>query len=383
VRRKIIRITTVPTSLKILLKGQLKFINEKKNFEIIGVSSPGVELDDVSKEEGITCYPIYMTRKINPLSDIVSIFKLFFLFRNLKPHIVHTHTPKAGMVGMIAAFLARVPYRFHTVAGMPLMEKSGPLRLVLLIIEKIIYKLSVLVLPNSNGLRDFIISNNLVSKNKLKVIGFGSSNGINLEYYNASEEINIVSEKLKKSLNIQDSDIVFLFVGRVVSHKGVNELIQAFNRLQKEFKFIKLLVVGGFEDNLDPISQTSKDLLYNGNIIHVGFQSDVRPFFSLSDVFVFPSYREGFPNVVMQACAFKLPCIVTDISGCNELIINDYNGFIIPPKDSNAIFTAMKKFILNPILLHSFGENSRNMLMEKFEQNFYWNEVINLYENTI
>jgi glycosyltransferase involved in cell wall biosynthesis len=383
VKKKVIRITTVPESLKILLKGQLRYINEKENFEVIGVSSPGTQLDDVSKEEGIIVYPITLARKIAPFSDLIAIYKLFILLRKLKPHIVHTHTPKAGMVGMIAAFLARVPYRFHTVAGLPLMEKKEPLHSLLLIIEKMTYMFSGLILPNSYGLKDFIISEKLCPERKLKVIGFGSSNGINLEYFNSSEELKLAAKKLKYSLGISDTDLIFLFVGRVVSHKGINELIQAYNLLQKKCKQTKLIIVGGFEDNLDPISQTSKDLFRLENIIHVGYQSDVRPFFSMADVFVFPSYREGFPNVVMQACAFNLPCIVTDINGCNEIISDNVNGFIIPSKDSLAIYMSMMKFILDPTLIQRLGNESRIILKERFEQNIFWREILDLYESTI
>lgn len=382
-KKKILRVTTIPTSLKILLRGQLKFINENENFEIIGVSSPGIELKDVEMNEGITCYSIPMTRKINPFSDILAIWKLYILIRKVKPYIVHTHTPKAGLIGMLAAFMARVPYRFHTVAGLPLMEKSGLIRYLLLRIEKLTYLLSTLVLPNSYGLRDFMLGNRLISDKKLKVIGFGSSNGINLDHYCWSPLIDSSSKSLRESLYINDSDIVFLFIGRIVSHKGIDELLSAFEKISNEYLNVKLILVGDFERDLDPISKKSLKLINRENVKHVGYQADVRPFLQMSDVFVFPSYREGFPNAVLQACAFNLPCIVTDIIGCNEIIDQEKEGLIIPSKDCDAIYLAMKKFIINPALINLYGANSRSKISQKYDQKFVWNEVLSLYESTL
>ena len=205
---KLIRITTIPLSLKTLLKGQLRFMSDY--FEVIGVSSPGNELLQVQKEEGIRTSEIKFTRKITPLDDLKSLFKLYNFLKNEKPLIVHTHTPKAGIIGMLAAKLAGVPIRLHTVAGLPLMETRGFKRIILNIVEKTTYSCSTKVYPNSKGLYEFILKNKFAPSTKLHMIGNGSTNGINTHYFckDALREYNLI--ELKESL-ILITRISFLF----------------------------------------------------------------------------------------------------------------------------------------------------------------------------
>ena len=274
---KLIRITTVPISLKILLKGQLKYMSQY--FDIIAVSSNGKELLDVTKEQGVRTKAINMSRQITPIKDLISLWKMIVFFKKEKPLIVHTHTPKAGLIGMLAAWIVRVPYRLHTVAGIPLMESKGVKRKILLLVEKLTYFCATQVYPNSYGLKEFIINNGITNKNKVKVIGNGSSNGIDTNYFRKTNEIIKQSKFLKEKYNIKNTDFVFIFVGRIVKDKGINELLSAFNKLSQKEKSAKLLLVGAYEENLNPISEEAKNILKNNkNIIEVGFQNDVKPF---------------------------------------------------------------------------------------------------------
>ena len=378
--KKIIRITTIPASLKTLLKGQLKYVSQN-GYNIIGVSSEGKELKEVSVNEGVRVVSLNMSRKITPLKDLISLWNLYLLFVSEKPDIVHTHTPKAGTIGMIASFLARVPVRMHTVAGLPLMEVNGVKRLILNIVEKITYFCASKVYPNSFGLRDIIIKSKFTNENKLKVIGNGSSNGIDTNHFNPSLFSDYEKKMLQKSLKIKDTDFIFIFVGRLVGDKGVNELIEAFDLLSIKNNKIKLLLVGPYEDELDPIQTISKQkILKNIQIISVGFQEDVRPYFAISDLLVFPSYREGFPNVVMQAGAMGLPSIVTNINGCNEIIIDNFNGLIIPKKDSNSLKESMQFFLENKTKFNEYSENSRNHIVEKYHCKIIWKLLLKEYQ---
>lgn len=379
-KKKIIRITTVPISLANLLEGQLKFMND--HYEVIGVSSFGDEMIIVKEQENIETHVIAMTRQISPLKDLHSAYKLFKFIKKQKPFIVHTHTPKAGTLGMLAARLARVPHRLHTVAGLPLLEAKGAKRQLLNLVEKITYTNATLVLPNSYGLKNIIKNLNFSTNEKLKVIGKGSSNGIDTDYFN-KVNINLSQQsKLKHDLNISNDDFVFIFVGRLVADKGINELVSAFSRIYITNKKIKLLLVGTLETLLDPLSdKTLQEMEINKSIITTGWQNDVRPYLAVANALVFPSYREGFPNVVMQACAMELACIVSDINGCNEIITNNKNGLVIQPKSIEALQYAMQFFIDNPVKTSEFASVARPNILENYKREVIWNELLNLYKS--
>ncbi|CAC9976406.1 glycosyltransferase family 4 protein [Flavobacterium panici] len=378
-KQKLIRITTVPLSLKTLLKGQSRFMSSY--YEVIGISSAGKELSDVNLDEGIRVLSVEMTRKISPAKDLKSLYKLYSILKKEKPFIVHSHTPKAGIISMLAAKFAGVPFRLHTVAGLPLMEATGNKRKLLNLVEKLTYRFATNVYPNSKGLYDFIVENKFVDKTKLKVLGNGSSNGINTNYFDA----NLISSEQKtllaKHLNIIPTDFVFIFVGRLVSDKGINELVKSFNELSKDYSNAKLILVGSFEEELDPLDVNTLQIINeNSRILSVGFQQDVRSYFAISDCLVFPSYREGFPNVVMQAGAMGLPSIVSDINGCNEIIEDGINGIIVPVKNAQSIYDSMKRMISDSELKNSLKEKSREMIVSRYDQKVIWDAILDEYK---
>ena len=385
--KKLIRITTVPISFKVLLKGQLRFM-ASNGFDVKGVSSEGEELREVHENEGIVMEAINMSRKITPFQDLKSLWEMWNFLRKEKPQIVHTHTPKAGIIGMLAARLAGVPHRLHTVAGLPLMEATGIKRKILNFVEKLTYSSATRVYPNSKGLYDFILQNNFTQSNKLKIIANGSSNGINTTFFSPEQVTETERVTLREKLNIHSDDFVFVFVGRIVSDKGINELIKAFSELQaagnNELTGIKLLLVGGLENDLDPLNpETLAEINQNKDIISAGFQQDVRPFFAISDALVFPSYREGFPNVVMQAGAMGLPSIVSDINGCNEIIVEGENGLIIPSKNVEKLKEKMLTLARDKNLYIKLKENSRRMIENRYEQSVVWNALLEEYEGLL
>ena len=378
--QKLIRVTTVPSSLRSLLKGQHRFMS--KYFEVIGVSGDGDALAEVRQNEGIRTHVVEMTRTITPLKDLKALLKLYKFFKKEKPFIVHTHTPKAGTVGMIAAKLAGVPNRLHTIAGLPLLEKTGVMRKLLNLVEKLTYSCSTLILPNSFKLKRIILTEKFTSASKLKVIGHGSSNGIDTEHYNIAHVTEKEKEQLRKSLNINENDTVFIFIGRIVKDKGIKELVAAFNLLTKKHSRCKLLLIGSRENHLDPLlSKTEILIKENICIIPTGVQKDIRPYVSISHALTFPSYREGFPNVVLQASCMCLPCIVSDINGCNEIIEDQVNGLIIPVKNSEALESAMIYMIENPEKRLDMIKHSRKRILERYKQEFIWDESLKLYRS--
>lgn len=375
--RKLFRVTTVPISVEKLLGNQLTFMNQY--FEVTAISSDHGTLEKIGKKLGIRTHAIEMTRKITPFRDLQSLWQMYRYFKKENPDIVHTHTPKAGLIGMLAARLAGIPVRLHTVAGLPLMEASGATRQLLNIIEKITYAAATKVYPNSWGLYHFILKEKFCDGGKLKVIGNGSTNGIDLKYFDPALFSAAQNTALKKALSIADSDFVFIFVGRLVRDKGINELVSAFSQIKNDSN-IKLLLVGAYEDDLDPLfSETLAEIQNNPNILHVGFKQDVRPYFAISHCLVFPSYREGFPNVVMQAGAMLLPSIVSDINGSNEIIEEGQNGLIIPVKDTTALKMAMEKIIADRKLYVKLKSATRAILQEKYSQEFIFEKMLDEY----
>ncbi len=381
---KLIRITTIPLSLDKLLGEQLRFMNQ--HFEVIAVSSNQIELKKVAEKYGVKYHSLEMSRKITPFLDLISLYKMYLFLKKEKPKIVHTHTPKAGIIGMIAAYYAGIPVRMHTVAGLPLLEASGSKRKILNFVEKLTYRYATHVYPNSYGLQEIILKESFCDLSKLKVIGNGSSNGINTDFFDVDQISEEQKSILRKRLNISANDFVFIFVGRLVKDKGIEELVSAFSELKQSNNHLvvpKLLLVGPFENDLDPLSsETLEKLSTNPNIVSVGFQEDVRVFFAISDALVFPSYREGFPNVVLQAGAMQLPSIVSDINGCNEIVEHEINGLIIPVKNKAAITEAMSRLYQDASFYQFLKTYSRQKITEKFNQNLIWNEILKEYQKT-
>lgn len=378
---KLFRVTTVPESLNILLRGQHKFMSTN-GFEVIGISSAGNALYEVSQEEEIRVIEINMSRKITPIKDFLSVYNLYKLIKKEKPIIVHSHTPKAGAVAMMAAKIANVPIRLHTVAGLPLMEAKGIKRKLLNFVEKVTYACATKVYPNSKGLYDFIVQEELISSIKMKIIANGSSNGIDTSYFDSERISEKQREEFLTRLIIQKKDFVFIFVGRLVGDKGINELIDAFSRIKDSN--VKLLLVGGLESDLDPLkSETIHEIDKNKNIISVGFQKDVRPYFAISHCLVFPSYREGFPNVVLQAGAMGLPSIVSNINGCNEIIQEGINGSIIPSKDRESLYTVMHKIISDEAWRKQLAGNARDIIVSHYEQKLVWDALLIEYKHLL
>ncbi len=382
-KRKVIRTSTVPGSLRALLKGQLAFLNQY--FDVIAVSGNGKSLEHVKETEGVRTFALEMQRQISPVNDFISLLKLYLLFKREKPHIVHSITPKAGLLSMLAAKLAGVPIRMHTFTGLIFPSKKGSLQKLLIKMDQLLCWAATDVFPEGEGVKKDLINFGITTK-PLKVLANGNINGIDFNYYDPTAYSDLQKQELRQSLNINQNDFVFVFVGRLVRDKGINELVVAFNSLlpmvdKDESKRLKLVLVGYYEQHLDPLlPETVKEIEDNQQIIFTGAQSDVRPYYAISDCLVFPSYREGFPNVVLEAGAMSLPSIVTDISGNNEIIETGYNGIIVPKYDTELLMENMLYLFKNNEARIEMAINSRKNIIEKYDRQLVWNAVLNEYK---
>ena len=396
VNPRLLRITTASISLKLLLRGQFTFF-QQQGFDVLTVSADGPEVKDLIAD-GVPHQVVPMTRMITPMQDLICLWQLIHVIRKFKPGIVHTHTPKAGLLGMMAAWMCRVPVRMHTVAGLPLMEAKGVKRMVLKLTESITYACASKVYPNSLGLLRFMVAEFQIPDSrfqigersnthkfgirnlKFEIIGRGSSNGVDSNHFLRTPPLLDAGRAIRDRYQIPDEAIVFCFVGRVVKDKGIIELVEAFRKLA-DVVDARLLLVGPYEQELDPLPEGVMYYIQNDSrVIAAGFQHDVRPWLLTSDVFVFPSYREGFPNVVMQAACLEVPCIVSDINGCNEIIEDQVSGLIVPPKNAAALYDAMSQMAQHKEMREHCAMKSRNFVKENFDQQFVWGELLREYQ---
>lgn len=368
-KKKIIRVTTVADSI-CFYSDLIPAL--QKDYEVVGVSSPGKELDELS-EKGIRTIEVAMERRISIVSDIKSLWKMYKVLRKESPYIVHSITPKAGLITMIASWLCRVPVRIHTFTGLVWPTAKGIQRRILMATDWLTCACATHIIPEGEGVKADLLNHHITSK-PIKVLGYGNVRGVDMEYFKPEPR------------NTEDV-FTFVFIGRIVKDKGINELVAAFKRVNEKHKHVRLVLVGPKEDNLDPIlPETAAEIHSNNAITEVGSQKDVRPFYQNADALVFPSYREGFPNVVLEAGAMGLPSIVTDINGSREIIVESKNGTIIPPHDEQALYEAMLNWVENPQEVASMAANARKMISERFEKSFvqkcmidFYNKVSNTY----
>lgn len=374
--QKLFRISTIPDSLEILLKGQLKMLSEY--YEVVAVSSPGEKMKVLEEREGVRTVSIPMERRISLVKDFISLLRLIVLFAKERPDMVHSITPKAGLLSMLAAWITRVPVRMHTFTGLVFPTATGKMQKLLIAMDRLTCFCATHINPEGEGVKRDLVNYNITSK-PLHIIANGNVNGIDLEYFDKTPEVVEKACSYKK-----EETFTFCFVGRMVRDKGINELVHSFLRLYQKDERVRLLLVGPFEKELDPVlPEVEEHILHHPGICYMGYQNDVRPFLVASDALVFPSYREGFPNVVIQAGAMGLPAIVTDINGCNEIVLSDLNGVIIPSKDEQALYESMKYFASHPVEVERMAANARPLIASRYEQRIVWNALLDEYKSII
>ena len=376
---KLLRITTVPISLRILLKGQLEFM-VANGIEVLTVSSSGPDVSSLR----VPHKEVLMTRSITPIRDFVALIRLVIIIWRFQPDIVHTHTPKAGLLGMLAAWLCRVPKRLHTVAGLPWLESQGLRRWLLKQMEALTFLSSTQVLVNSAGLKKILNAELPRIHKELLVLGNGSTNGIDVTYFSLTEQIQNQARQLRSELVISQSDFVFCFIGRLVVHKGIIELLTAFDHLRQVNSNVKLFLVGPIEEGRESLPSGYLERIKAGNgIVAPGLVEDVRPWLAAADAFVLPTYREGFPNVLLQAGCMGLPVIATNINGCNEIIENESTGLLIEPKNTQMLLSAMTRLFRSNNERAIFGLKLKESVLNNYSTETIWNELLALYKKPI
>jgi glycosyltransferase involved in cell wall biosynthesis len=379
-KNKLIRITTVPMALKFLLPGQMKFM-QANGFDVLMISADGIERNDVMEKEGCPHVIVPMTRKITPFKDLNCLWQLIKIFKKEKPNIVHTHTPKAGLLGMLAAKICGVRVRIHTVAGLPLMVETGFKFQLLKIIEKITFWGANHVWPNSNSLLNYIVECNLSSQKKLKVISKGSSNGIDLARFSKANFDNRILNDVKIKINYSLEHTYLLTIGRLVKDKGIIELVETFKIINASYTKTKLVLVGKFEEELDPLpSSIIEEIKTNVNIIHIDWSQYVEYYISIANVFIFPSHREGFPNVLLQSGALGTPIVCSAIAGNIDIVEDNKTGLLFPVGDRESLKNKIIFALENSGEMQKMATILQSNITKYYSRENIWNALLLEYK---
>lgn len=372
-KNKIIRSVTVSQSLGFCREVMIKM--RSMGYDMVAVTSPGPELDKLREEDGFHCVAVPMERHISIVSDLKSLIKMTWVFHKEKPQVVHSMTPKAGMICMVAAWLTRVPVRIHTFTGLVWPTATGLKRKILMMTDWLTCSCATHVIPEGQGVLNDL-RNGGITKKPMKVLGYGNVRGVDMDRFSSTRFESTSDPSL----------FTFVFVGRIVGDKGINELVEAFVKLHDKHKNARLVLVGNYEHDLDPVKDVTRKQIDNNDAINAcgaKYGDDLLQMYVDADCFVMPSYREGFPNTVLEAGAMGLPSIVTNINGSREIIENEKNGLIVPSKDSKALYNAMERMLLDDKARMTMKNNARPMIASRFEKSFVQNCQIEFYKEVM
>jgi glycosyltransferase involved in cell wall biosynthesis len=380
--RRLLHVTTVPDSL-IFLDGQIQFM-KSRGFDVSVVSSPGPFLFEFGKQAGVEVYPIEMPRLLTPVSDARSLSELYRVVRKVRPHIVHGHTPKGGLLAMLAALAAGTPVRIYHMRGLLLITATGFRRPLFATTERVACAVAHHVLCNSHSLRSTALKERLCNPKKLEVLLSGSGNGVDSKgRFNPDAVGSGERSSVRESIGVPQDALVVGFVGRLVGDKGVGELCAAWRRVREEVPACRLVVVGPFEPR-DPISPADKQLLETDERVHLlGFRRDLPELYRAMDVLALPTYREGFPNVLLEAQSMRVPVVSTRVEGCLDAVEDGVTGQLVPARDATALERAILTYLRDPALRARHGAAGRQRILELFERERLWQALFERYESLL
>lgn len=375
-------ITTVPMSLG-FLRGQTGFV-AARGFEVTAVSSPGDELEAFGRRESVAVRAVEMPRRITPLHDLRAVNGLRRVLREVRPQIVHAHTPKGGLLGMIAATLSRVPVRIYHMRGLALMGATGRRRRLLYLTEWLSCRLAHSVLCVSHSIREIAIAEGLCPPEKIRVLAGGSGQGVDAE--GRFDPRNLPPDaraETRARCGIPDAAVVLGFVGRIVRDKGIVELEEAWRALRGEFPELHMLLVGPFEPQ-DPVPAEVEERLRGDPRVHlVGMDRETPLYYAAMDLVVLPTYREGFPNVPLEAASMQRAVVATRIPGCTDAVEDGVTGTLVPPREAAPLAHAIRAYLSDPALRRRHGEAGRARVLRQFRREPIWEAIHQEYRRLL
>jgi glycosyltransferase involved in cell wall biosynthesis len=382
VPRRLLHVVTVPDSL-LFFDGQLAFM-KRHGYDITMIASPGPALEEFGRREGIRVYPVQMSRRMTPFEDLRSLGRIHRLIRQLRPHIAHTHTAKGGLLGTVAAALARTPVRIYQMRGRLSATARGWKRHSIMAAERLVCGASGHVLCNSHSLREGAVRDGICAADKIEVLLAGSGNGVDSAVrFNPHRVGAMEALAVRRELSIPAYAPTVGFVGRVVRDKGITELVEAWKIIRKRGRDTHLVLVGPVESR-NPISAADMRFLEGDCRIHLlGFREDLPRLYLAMDVVVLPTYREGFPNVLLEAQSMGRPVVSTLVEGCVDAVENGTTGTLVPARDATALAHAMLTYLGDAVLRARHGEAGRDRVLRLFERERLWEALLALYESLL
>lgn len=379
---KLFHVTTIYGTMRLFLMGHIRYL-QKKGFEVHGVCSPEDLDNKIPSEFPISIHPVSMARAITPLKDLETIREFLRLFRKHKPQIINAHTPKAGVLGMMAAFLAGVPIRIYTCHGLALTSQRGWRRQLLKTTELISCLLAHQVLCVSESLRQELISEGLCPGHKSRVVEHGSISGVDPLVFSRTPEVMVRTEKIREELGIKSSQRILGYVGRLSGDKGIVELAKAWNYLKEEYPELLLLIVGDFEKGDAIPAEIRQELENSDRVILVGWQWDVAAYMALMDLLVLPSYREGFGLTLIEAAAMEVPTVATRISGCVDAIEDGVTGVLVEPRSIESLLEGLRLMLSDRERCKKMGQAGRARALDLFSPQKLWEGHRQIYRELL
>lgn len=378
---RLVHVTTVPFTLR-FFHGQIGYL-QSRGFDVHAVSSPGEPLDHFGEVERIPVHGVPMTRSITPLRDLLAVSRLRRLLLRLRPDIVHAHTPKAALLAALASRLARVPVVVVSIFGLAQMTKRGPARLLLDAVTRLTCRLADRVWCDSRSVRDHLVQTGLSRPEKAVVFGDGSVNGVDAAGSFAPDRHLPDRRRIRDEHRIPADAPVIGFVGRIVPDKGIRELVEAWELLREQDPATHMLVVGPFE-TVHPLPPDIRSRLCEDPRVHLaGFRDDVAAQIAAMDVFVNPSYREGFGIANIEASAMGLPVVATRIPGCIDSVRDGVTGTLVPVRNAAALAAAVRAYLESPDLRREHGSAGRERALHDFRPERIWQELEQEYRRLL
>jgi len=365
----------------LILRGRLRALREA-GFRVVLISGPGALATQTAAEEGVEHVSIPMKRGISPLADLVSVCRLCAALLRLRPVLTEFSTPKAGLLGNIAGFLCRVPVRIYVLRGLRLETVSGLQHWILKITEWVAAACSHVVVCNSESLRSQAQALGIAPRRKLRLVGSGSSAGVDNQRFAPRCETR--SNDMRTRLGIAGDVGVIGFVGRLTRDKGIPELLRAFEEVLENFPQALLLLVGWFDESEDPLGPADRARIEkHPRILCTGFVAETAPYYRAMDLMVLPTWREGFPNALLEAAASGVPVVSTLVTGARDAVWHNHTGLLVPPGDSRVLALAIERLLLDPALRRRMGVAGRAWVSERFVSTRVQRHTVGLYRKLI
>lgn len=352
-------VAAVPLSLRVFMRPHIEAMASR--YAVTMISSAGGEV--ISEQVlGTRFFAVDIRREISPLADLCSLFHLFVLFRREKFALVHSLTPKAGLLTMLAAFLSRVPVRIHIFTGQVWVTRKGLGRSLLKALDRLIAMLATHVLADSHSQRRFLIAEGVVCENRIQVLADGSICGVDSGRFRPDSE---VRQRIRQELQIPDDALVILFLGRLTRDKGVLDLAQAFAMLAADHRNLYLAIVGPDEEGLRSQAEALLSAC-SGQVRYVGMTNSPERYMAAADMFALPSYREGFGSVILEAAACGVPAVASRIYGLTDAVAEGETGLLHEAGSVEGLFSALRTLVGDERLCRQMGVTARDRALTKY-----------------